>query len=283
LIGITTITLLLAVPGTTARGQEIVLQPSAVCSGGFVTLGAIAEIRTGDAERAAELAALPLVPPPQAGGVRVLRVREIQELLDLRGVNTEELHLSGASRVELRTSGTAMEADTDAQLPRRGKIAAVVVLRNLGRGEVIREEDVERREVSLPPRGVPAAATNVDEVLGLATTRPLLAGQVVDKTLLQRPVLIIRGATVSVVARVGGIQVTTLGRALENGARDDIIPVALLDNRDKRVTGRVVGLDAVEVLAQGASVAPIVRPSRPARPRTSLQVSGDDRRTEESR
>jgi flagella basal body P-ring formation protein FlgA len=197
---------------------------------------------------------MPLVPPPPEDGTRILRVREVQELLEMRGANMQEIQLRGASRIELRGSAVVATA-ASVPVPRRGKVTAVVATRHLNRGDVIREGDVECREISLSSRGLPPA-TSVDDVLGLELINAVAAGQPIDKSTLQPPLLIQRGATVSVFARVGGIQVTAVGRALEDGARDDLITVALVDGRDKRVTGRVVGPDAVEVFAQAAAVAP---------------------------
>ena len=88
----------------------------------------------------------------------------------------------------------------------------------------------------------------------------------IEAGMLRRPVVVQRAGNVTVFARVGGIQVATKGRALADGALDDIVTVELLDDRKKRVAGRIIGLDEVEVFAQGAAVDPVPMRALPVTP-----------------
>ena len=65
----------------------------------MVTLGDVAEIASADARQTATLSAIELFPAPPRGEQRIVRVREIQDLLLLRGVNLTEHRFSGSSEV----------------------------------------------------------------------------------------------------------------------------------------------------------------------------------------
>jgi hypothetical protein len=88
--------------GASASAVEIELKSTVSCDHQFVTLGDVAVITGCDATTQGHLESLPLIPGPTVGRIRVLRVREIQELLVLRGQDVEQLEWRGSSRVELR-------------------------------------------------------------------------------------------------------------------------------------------------------------------------------------
>jgi len=87
-----------------ARAADIRLRAEAVPAGPVVTLGDVADVLANDGDQAARLRAIELFPGPAAGAQRFVRVREIQDLLLLRGVNLAEHQLSGASQVIVRGS-----------------------------------------------------------------------------------------------------------------------------------------------------------------------------------
>ena len=70
----------------------------------IVTLGDVADITCADARQAATMAAIELFPAPAAGEEKVVRVREIQDLLLLRGVNPASTSFSGASEVAVEAA-----------------------------------------------------------------------------------------------------------------------------------------------------------------------------------
>ncbi len=72
-------------------------------AGPVVRLGDLAEIDSADARQSASLAAVELFPAPTAGEQRIIPVREIQDLLLLRGVNLTDHHFSGSSEVTVQT------------------------------------------------------------------------------------------------------------------------------------------------------------------------------------
>lgn len=85
-----------------AAAADIRVRAEAVPTGPVVTLGDVADVLANDAEQTARLRAIELFPGPAAGTQRFVRVREIQDLLLLRGVNLAEHQLSGSSQVVVR-------------------------------------------------------------------------------------------------------------------------------------------------------------------------------------
>ena len=86
-----------------AAAAELRLRAQCNPAGPVVTLGDLAEIDSADARQTAALAAIELFPAPSAGEPRTVRVREIQDLLLLRGVNLTEHRFSGSSEVTIQT------------------------------------------------------------------------------------------------------------------------------------------------------------------------------------
>ena len=67
----------------------------------LVTLGDVAEIFSADAAQADALKRIELFPAPASDQPRVLRVRELQDLLASRGVNLAEHRFSGSAQVQI--------------------------------------------------------------------------------------------------------------------------------------------------------------------------------------
>jgi flagella basal body P-ring formation protein FlgA len=90
----------------TFRGAAAELRLRAQCNpaGPVVTLGDVAEIDSADARQRAALAATELFPAPTAAEQRIVRVREIQDLLLLRGINLTEHRFSGSSEVTIQAA-----------------------------------------------------------------------------------------------------------------------------------------------------------------------------------
>lgn len=84
-----------------AHGAELQLRDEVRTAGPLVLLGDIADIHARHSAEAAQLAVIDLLPVPAAGEERVLRLREVQDLLAVRGVNLAEHRFSGASEVAI--------------------------------------------------------------------------------------------------------------------------------------------------------------------------------------
>jgi flagella basal body P-ring formation protein FlgA len=133
--------------------------------------------------------------------------------------------------------------------------SVVVAARPIERGAVVTAAHVELQERdSLPSaagRRVPAGS--VESLLGKEAARTIQAGQVLFDDDVQAPLLVKRGEDMTVYARSGGIQVRTIARARQDGARGELVQVESLDTRE-RYDAVVVGLR--EAVVFGGSSAP---------------------------
>jgi flagella basal body P-ring formation protein FlgA len=89
--------------------------------------------------------------------------------------------------------------------------------------------------------------TDISKVLGLASRRSLKPGTVITDSMVVKPILIKRGATINIVARIGGMEVSAIGQAMQDGAEGQLIRVQNV-NSAKLVSARVVDETTVQVL-----------------------------------
>ena len=97
-----------------ARGAEIQFRSQCHPAGNVVLLGDVAQVHAADQEQAAELCRLELFPAPAVGSRRYVRLREVQDILERRGVSLAEQVFSGASMV-LVTATETVEAAPPAE------------------------------------------------------------------------------------------------------------------------------------------------------------------------
>lgn len=83
-----------------AAAVEVRLRTKTACPAGVVRLQDLAELQ-GDPQATAALGQTELLPAPLAGQERRLTARELCDLLELRGVDTSALHMTGASQVAI--------------------------------------------------------------------------------------------------------------------------------------------------------------------------------------
>jgi flagella basal body P-ring formation protein FlgA len=100
-----------ALAWNTARAAELRLRLQCNPRGSVVTLGDVAEIYSADAQQAEKLAAIELFPAPPAAQQRVVRVRELQDLLALQGVNLAQHRFSGSSQTALTSAAEPVHAE----------------------------------------------------------------------------------------------------------------------------------------------------------------------------
>lgn len=106
-----------------------------------------------------------------------------------------------------------------------------VLTRPLAGDAVIRRRDIEYRRVAVRQLGRDAV-TDASELIGKSPRRRLRSGQPLRVRDLRVPILITKGAAVRMVYRVGQMKLTATGRALEDGAKGDLIRV--LNSRSRR-------------------------------------------------
>lgn len=91
--------ILILATAAVSAAAEIQVRTRCTPRGPIVTLGDVAEISAADAQEAARLAARELFPAPAAGQQRIIRLRELQDLLFDQGISLAGHRLSGASQV----------------------------------------------------------------------------------------------------------------------------------------------------------------------------------------
>ena len=172
------------------------------------------------------------------------------------GLDLIELHFD--ARSERFTGSLLVRLETGEQR----------VLDVAGRARIMTEVMVPVRPVAagerldpawLEPALVPARLLRADvlgplEALdGIEARRRLAAGRPIRQADIQPVRLVRRGETVELRYRAPGIELLTLGRALDDGGLGSVIQVANLDS-DRRLAGRVVGPRLVEIAGRtGAS------------------------------
>jgi flagella basal body P-ring formation protein FlgA len=105
----------LAAVTTPTAAAELRLLGQCSSSSSMITLGDIAVITAADDAQAGQLGRIELFPAPVAGTQRYLRLREIQDLLLLRGVNLVEHQFTGSNQV-LIVGGQAVREQVDTAL-----------------------------------------------------------------------------------------------------------------------------------------------------------------------
>lgn len=120
----------------------------------------------------------------------------------------------------------------------------VALARDLRRGDALTPEDLEVRA----GEGSAGALVDPAEAVGKLLVRNLQAGAALTARDLQTPTLVDRGAMVHLVARVGGVTASTLGKALEKGGLGERVQVENLSS-GRTVTGVVRDGGVVDVIS----------------------------------
>jgi flagella basal body P-ring formation protein FlgA len=156
-------------------------------------------------------------------------------------------------RQPLRITGTVTET-----------VETATLLRPVARGEVIKASDVttERRPRSERLNG----ALGADQAVGLAVKRALRAGDLLRGADLMKPEVVQRNETVTIIYQVPGILLTVRGKALEAGARGDLISVTNIQSK-RTIQATVAGPGRVVMAApeplQTTAAAPDPETERP--------------------
>jgi len=130
---------------------------------------------------------------------------------------------------------------------------AVATTRHLAAGDVIGPADVELAEVN-PLSLSTTVVLNVDDALGKETKRAIPAGQIVQTSMLQRPLVVKRGELVAVYSLAAGVQVKATAKSLGDGALGDVILLEATEN-NKRFQARVTAPQEAMVFVDTPSVA----------------------------
>ena len=124
-------------------------------------------------------------------------------------------------------------------------VDAVVTVRALGRYRPITADDIEVRTVDLSE--LPAnAITDPADVIGKRTRRAVYSNRVLSTDLVELPPLVKRGDMVTIVAKLEGLKITTLGQVKRKGRQGERVPVLNMDSQ-KVIFARVIDANTVAV------------------------------------
>lgn len=146
-------------------------------------------------------------------------------------------------------TGTALNRRIDY----RGRIETISFVPGLNRqvapGETITESDIAW--VRLPKRRLGKNIVQSKQILlGMTPRRPLAVNQPVRLGDIERPQMVKKGALVTVSYRAANLSIRSAGRALENGARGDVIRV-LNTRSNQTLEGVVTGPNQVDLSIPG--------------------------------
>lgn len=121
----------------------------------------------------------------------------------------------------------------------------MVLNRALNRGETVTADAVstQERDITTLPYGYMANAT---EAVGKTIKRPLTAGSVLTPDALELQRIIKRGQSVTLVSRIGGLEIRAQGTAMTDAAQGDRLKVENSSSR-RVVEGVVRSADTIEV------------------------------------
>jgi len=185
-----------------------------------------------------------------------------------------EVSVRGASR--LRVAGTAADVEihfrsgedfagstaVELRVPRRSgkprrvwlgaKVRRLVPALRAGRklkvGELVTSGDVEWTEIDAAKRR-DNTLTDISDAVGLEVRSAVPKGRTLLASALRAPVVVRRGAQVTLVSAHGALSVTAPGRVNADGARGDLVQVTSLAS-NRRLLGRVRDGRTVEVVAR---------------------------------
>ena len=160
---------------------------------------------------------------------------------------------AGSSRFRVRLSAPAEGADAVMHeiTGRLVDMAVVPVpIAQIPAGTLVTEDLIDWVEV--PARRV-SARTLVDAgaILGLEARRPLAAGRPMMAGDVRRPVMVARGAMVTMRITMPGISLTALGRSMEAASLGDVVRLVNTAS-NKQVQGVVTGPNEVQIPTAGS-------------------------------
>lgn len=155
----------------------------------------------------------------------------------------------GGRKMGSVTVGVRCDGEVSWSIYVRAKLAVyetvVATSRPLNRGGRVAASDVEllREDVTRLSSGY---YTRTEDVVGMEVRRSVRAGMVLNRSLVKAPIMIKRGETVVIIADTGSVQVRMEGKALDAGAKGEIIEV-LNRSSKQRLEAEVVSPGVVQV------------------------------------
>lgn len=243
---------------TSLQAAEIRLHSECRARGPVVALGDVADVIAADVQESARLSSLELFASPPPGQQRFVRLREIQDLLMVRGIGLAQHRFSGSSQVAVLGAGEAVRSVEQHPLsPTAVKSAerqvCEAIVRHL-RGQAGSNEEWIV-ELSLDGNAARAVAAAGNRVFARGGAAPWIGNQrfevIVEsaeqpqnflvETRVSRPAMVV--ATVRSVPRGATIRVEDV--QLLNAVADSDV------SKGFHAIGEVVGLETTRALGEG--------------------------------
>jgi len=235
----------LASTGADFSGINWQMPPTLTITAGAQTVQA-EQLKTVSLEAIRQL----LGPAADSGNITIDLIGEVRDLMVSEGIVKlsatlpSGVHYAALTTVVIRVdiqdrSPVTTVLNYDVRLYRNIIIAG----KDIGAHELITPEalHLERLEVGRLSAGY---FTDFAEIAGYAAKRPLAPGMIITKSMLEKPVLIQRGAMVAILAKAGPLQVTAQGEALQDGRNGQLIRVRNIESR-KIILAQIVDSDTV--------------------------------------
>jgi flagellar basal body P-ring formation protein FlgA len=121
----------------------------------------------------------------------------------------------------------------------------IKTLRAVRRGEILSNNEITVETIQTE-RPLKNAITNIDFALGYETTRNISIGKILIPNFIKKPALGIRGDKILIMAKRGGMTITTPGILKEDGYQDAMVRVLNMESK-KIIYGRLVDSNTVKV------------------------------------
>jgi flagella basal body P-ring formation protein FlgA len=115
----------------------------------------------------------------------------------------------------------------------------VVPAHDIARGETIADSDLSYLTVTNGP-GVSGIVTSMDQLTGMQARRVLRAGEPLRGDDVRRPILVIKGSTVTMSFDAPGVTLTAIGKAMSEGGLGETVTI-LNPASYRQITGVVTG------------------------------------------
>jgi flagellar basal body P-ring formation protein FlgA len=162
---VSTILTLLLLAAAPVGGAELQLRAKCQPKGAVVTLGDVAEVIAGDPKEAEPLAAIELFTSPAAGQQRVVRLRDLQDLLVSRQINLADHRFSGAAQVVVEGRGDAASGPRNPLSPsirkRAERVVSEAIVRFLQTAAAGASWNVEVTLTDAQARAIPAEGSKI--------------------------------------------------------------------------------------------------------------------------
>ncbi|MBF0167741.1 MAG: flagellar basal body P-ring formation protein FlgA [Alphaproteobacteria bacterium] len=130
------------------------------------------------------------------------------------------------------------------------QVGIPVLARSIAQNEPISADDLKFVQISADAVRADTL-TEISQIVGKAPRRLLKVGQMVSKQDIQRPIMVPKNSTVTMIVRNSAMTLTAQGRANEDGSEGDVIHVTNAQSRNV-VEATVISQGVVSVRPQGA-------------------------------